>query len=93
MRKRKIISLVNLLISGFIAIIVSTFFAAGTIAENYTDKTFVAPEFFIVLVIWGIGGLFVLLHFYKNLVSYFVFSLIITWVSIPLGISLGFIWL
>lgn len=54
MSKRKIIALVNLLISGFIALMISMFFAGGTIAENYTDETYVAPEFFIILVIWGL---------------------------------------
>ncbi|MFD1606153.1 hypothetical protein [Oceanobacillus luteolus] len=90
MSKRKIISLVNLLISGFIALMVSLFFAGGTIAENYTNETFVAPEFFIILVIWGIGAIFVWIQFFKDLIPYFVISLIITWLSIPIGIQIGF---
>jgi len=45
MSKRRIFSIVSLLISGIIAYIISLFFASETIAENYTDKTFVAPEF------------------------------------------------
>jgi hypothetical protein len=90
MSKRKIIALVNLLISGFIALMVSIFFAGGTIAENYTNETFVAPEFFIILVIWGIGAIFVLIQFFKDLIPYFLISLIITWASIPIGIKIGF---
>ncbi|MBC5636275.1 hypothetical protein H8S33_05460 [Ornithinibacillus sp. BX22] len=90
MSKRKIIALVNLLISGFIALMISMFFAGGTIAENYTDETYVAPEFFIILVIWGIGAIFVLIQFYKDLIPYFIISLIITWISIPIGIKIGY---
>ncbi|TFJ91605.1 hypothetical protein [Lentibacillus salicampi] len=89
MSRRKIIALVNLIISGFIALAVSIFFAGGAIAENYTDKTFVAPEFFIILVIWGIGALFVLIQYFKDLIPFFVISLIFTWVSIPIGFKIG----
>ncbi|GIO26313.1 hypothetical protein [Ornithinibacillus bavariensis] len=90
MSKRKIIALGNLLISGSIALMISMFFAGGAISENYTDKTYVAPEFFIILVIWGIGAIFVLIQFFKDIIPYFVISLIITWISIPLGIIIGF---
>lgn len=90
MSKRKIIALVNLLISGFIALMISMFFAGGTITENYTDETYVAPEFFIILVIWGIGAIFVLIQFFKDVIPYFVISLLMTWISIPIGIKIGF---
>ncbi|WP_010094384.1 hypothetical protein [Ornithinibacillus scapharcae] len=90
MSKRKILLLINLLVSGVIAFAISMFYAQGTIGENYTDEVYVAPEFFIVLVIWGIGALFACFQFYKDKLLFFVSSLVITWLSIPLGIFLGF---
>ncbi|SES63772.1 hypothetical protein SAMN05216389_101188 [Oceanobacillus limi] len=90
MNKRKVIGLVNLFISGFFVYMISMFFAGGTIAENYTDETFVAPEFFWILVIWGIGALFVLFQFFKNSLAFLILSLIITWASIPIGVKVGF---
>jgi len=56
--KRQIISIVSLVISGIIALFASLFLASRTIAENYTDKTFVTPEFFINLSLWGISAVF-----------------------------------
>lgn len=43
MGKRKKIALINLFISGIIALFIANFIASGTIAENYTDEQFVAP--------------------------------------------------
>jgi len=71
--------------SGIIALFVSTFFASGTIAENYTDDTFVAPFFFFVLAIWLVGVLFLFLFPRK-----FHTSINIMWLSIPLGIVIAF---
>lgn len=88
---RKILSMINLLVSGLIAFMISMFYAQGAIGENYTDEVFVAPEFLIVLVIWGIGALFACFQFYKDKVLNFVLSLVITWLSIPLGIFLAFV--
>jgi hypothetical protein len=90
MSKRKKLAIVNLLISGFFAYMITMFFAGGTIAENYTDDPIVAPEFFVILVIWAIGGLFVLVQFFKDIRLYFILSLIITWASIPIGVKIGF---
>lgn len=90
MSKRQTIALVNLFITGLLAFVISMFFAQGAIAENYTDKTFVAPEFFTVLIIWGIGAIFTLFQLFKDLKPLFVASLIITWASIPVGVKIAF---
>ncbi|MFD1412461.1 hypothetical protein [Oceanobacillus jeddahense] len=73
MSKRQTTALVNLLITGVVAFVISLFFAQGTIAENYTDKTFVAPEFFTILVIWGIGAIFAVIQFFKDLKPIFYY--------------------
>lgn len=69
--------------SGIVAFFYVTFMASGTIAENYTEKTFVAPEFFLILVFWLIGVLFLLLRKYR-------ISVWIMWISIPLGALIAF---
>ena len=89
MRKRKILGLVNIIISGFAAYMITMFFASGAIGENYTDKTFVAPEFFITLGVWGVAAIFASIQIFKDSLPLFVISLIITWVSIPIGIKVG----
>ncbi|UOR12860.1 hypothetical protein [Halobacillus amylolyticus] len=91
MGKIKTTFIINTIVSGLLAILISTFFAAGTIAENTSDKTFVSPEFLWVLPIWFAGvlaGLFI----YKSKAPgmYLLTSIIITWASIPLGIRIGF---
>ncbi|SDJ09285.1 hypothetical protein [Salimicrobium halophilum] len=91
MNKMKVGYLINTVISGTMAFLISTFFAQGTIAENYTDKTWVAPEFLWILPIWGLGfliGLFV--YRSKSPGIYFFVSVLVTWASIPAGIRLGF---
>lgn len=91
MSRRKVIALINLAVSGFIALMISTFFAGGTIAENYTDKTYVAPEFFVIMIIWGIGALLVVGQFlFKDKLALFLVSLLVTWASIPIGVKIGF---
>ncbi|GAF17091.1 hypothetical protein JCM19046_1570 [Bacillus sp. JCM 19046] len=47
--------MLNAIPSLILALFVSTFFASGGIAENYTDSYFVAPFFFIILLVWLIG--------------------------------------
>ncbi|MDZ5712599.1 hypothetical protein [Jeotgalibacillus haloalkalitolerans] len=91
MKKIKVAYVLNTIISGLIAALISTFFAGGTIAENYTDETWVAPEFFVILPIWVFGflvGLFVFKS--KNPVLFLIISILITWASIPIGLELGF---
>ncbi|KZE69111.1 hypothetical protein AWM68_02265 [Fictibacillus phosphorivorans] len=84
----------NVIICGFFTVNVAFFFALGTIAENYTDKTYVAPEFFLILPVWVIGAISVLRFYYKNGInktSYpkllFVNSTL--WASIPAGFWLA----
>ncbi|AIF45283.1 hypothetical protein [Virgibacillus sp. SK37] len=89
MGKRQIISIVSLIISGILALFASLFLASGTIAENYTDKTFVAPEFFIILAIWGIGVVFFFVQQFKAHTVFFVLSLVFMWLSVPIGFRIG----
>lgn len=91
MKKIKVAYVLNTIFSGLIAIFISTFFAGGTIAENYTDETWVAPEFFVILPIWVLGfllGLFI--YKSENPGLFLLISILITWASIPLGVQLGF---
>ncbi|UOQ45502.1 hypothetical protein MUN89_06035 [Halobacillus salinarum] len=92
MGKVSVAFVVNTVISGCIAGFISLFFAQGTIAENYTDKTFVAPEFFVIMGIWAVGFLIGLFIYTKKGVSWFLFiSIVMTWASIPLGVKIGMI--
>ncbi|WP_096273240.1 hypothetical protein [Paucisalibacillus globulus] len=90
MNKRKVIALINLVISGFAALMITLFFAEGAIGENYTDKTFVAPEFFIILVVWGISAIIASIQFFKDTLPFLFLSIFITWASIPVGIMISF---
>lgn len=91
MKKIKIAYVLNTILIGLIAILISTFFAGGTIAENYTDETWVSPVFFVILPIWALGFLLGLLIFKsKNPGIYLFISILITWISILLGVQLGF---
>ncbi|MFD2922149.1 hypothetical protein [Halobacillus naozhouensis] len=91
MREIKTIYIINTIISGCIAALIAGFFAAGTIAENYTDETWIAPEFFVVIPIWAIGALIGLLTFTKFFFpKLFLFaSIIVTWGAIPWGLEIG----
>ncbi|WP_175072826.1 hypothetical protein [Terribacillus sp. AE2B 122] len=93
MNKNKKIFLVNAVISGFIAFFIADFCASGTIAENPTDQKYVAPEFFVILLMWAIGFLFGLITSLKFPSEQFrVFAIVIMWVSIPLGFQIGMVW-
>ncbi|MEY8752861.1 hypothetical protein [Alkalicoccobacillus gibsonii] len=52
--KRISIALINAVPSGLLTLLIALFFASGTIAENYTDETFVAPQFFWMIPFWAI---------------------------------------
>lgn len=86
----------NIVFSGFITFFLTLFYAGGTIAENYTDKTFVAPEFLITLPIcWAIGAIAIWRFFTKYPLKNISFIMIFfinfaLWLSIPIGIQLGF---
>ncbi|WP_051353089.1 hypothetical protein [Thalassobacillus devorans] len=86
---RKTVAIINVLLTGIVAVLISTFFASGGIGENYSDQTFVAPEFFAILVIWAIGALLVIWMFFKDSLYLFTLSLILTWLSIPVGIKMA----
>lgn len=80
--------IVNTIISGIIANNIAVFFAAGTIAENNSDKTFVSPEFFLISMIWIVGVLIGAIIYFKYMPKLFlILSIIITWGSIPFGID------
>ncbi|GGC78913.1 hypothetical protein GCM10007216_06780 [Thalassobacillus devorans] len=83
---KKTATIINAVISGIVVFMISTFLAGGAIGENYTDKTFVAPEFFLIAVIWGFGALLGAMHLWKNSIYLFVVAVILMWLSIPLGI-------
>lgn len=77
------------LISFFIA----DFCAAGTIGENPTDQKYVAPEFFVILVIWAIGIILGLVNSIKIPSEQLrVYAIVTMWVSIPLGFAIGMQW-
>jgi hypothetical protein len=80
----------NIILCGVLTLIISFFFAKGTIAENYTDKIFVAPEFFLMPLIWGIASLLTCLFFAKKKLANikktkFVLINLALWITIPVG--------
>jgi hypothetical protein len=86
----------NIVFSGFMTFLITMFYAGGTIAENYTDKTFVAPEFFVTVPIcWAIGAIMIWRYSTKHSLKDMSFIMIVLinfalWLSIPIGIQLGF---
>lgn len=89
MSAKKYISIFSALLSGLLAFIISLSFATGFIAENYFSETkIIAPEYFIILVIWGIGAIFVILHLIKDSWYFFIPATIITWTAIPVGMRI-----
>ncbi|MFP7169523.1 hypothetical protein [Terribacillus sp. FSL K6-0262] len=90
MNKSWMVFLANAFISGIIAYFIAEFFAAGTIAENYTGQKYVAPEFFIIMVFWAISfvyGMIALLKFPSK--PNRILAIVFMWISIPLGIAIG----
>ncbi|MFS0752399.1 hypothetical protein [Oceanobacillus sp. 1P07AA] len=83
--------IINLIVCGFLAFAITLFFASGTIAENYTDQTFVAPEYFFILLIWFLGVVLLWSYVYKRKIEYIsypeiIFIHIIPWISLFVGI-------
>src|SRR5690625_5231178 len=66
--------------SGVIVFFILSVFASGTIWVNYTNDTFVALIFFLIIVFWLIGILFLAFKKYRTFFR-------IMWHSIPLGIE------
>ncbi|MDM5317244.1 hypothetical protein QUF49_14640 [Fictibacillus sp. b24] len=84
----------NVIICGFLTVFIAIFFAAGTIGENYTDETYVAPEFFLILPVWVIGAVNVWWFYYKNGINKTSYPKLIfingtLWASIPAGFWLA----
>lgn len=65
---------------------VSLFFAEGAIAENYTDKTFVEPRFFLIFVIWCVGAILLFIERMKDNIVPFVISVFLMLGSLPTGL-------
>ena len=81
-----ILVMANVIFSGFVAFFISWFFAAGTIG----DANSFTPEFFLILLIWAIGGILIwrtILKVKLENTSYFkiVFNSLLIWVTIPIG--------
>ena len=73
----------HLVVSGMLALLFATFFASGAIGENYTDSTFVAPIFFLIIVFWLLGFLFLMFRKYQT-------AIVMMWISIPSGMLIAF---
>jgi len=84
LKSNKVKMTLHTVLSGIIAILVATFFASGAIAENYTDDTFVAPIFFLIIVFWFVGVLFLVFRKFHT-------SVRIMWLSIPIGMVIAFL--
>lgn len=85
-------AMICLLISGVISLMVSIFFAEGAIAENYTDKTFVEPRFFVILVIWGFGVILFIIQLFKDHIFLFIISVFLMFGSTPIGYFIAMYW-
>ncbi|MCA1057675.1 hypothetical protein LCL96_01930 [Rossellomorea aquimaris] len=63
----KIYRIIHLVITGILTIPITLFFASGGLGENYTDHTFVYPQFLLVIAVWIIGSV---LSFNKNIATF-----------------------
>ncbi|AST93701.1 MULTISPECIES: hypothetical protein [Sutcliffiella] len=84
----------NAIVCGLFMLLVAFFFAGGAISENYTDKTYVAPQFFLLIPVWLVAAFFVLMYFYKNKIENNSYVAIVAlnfllWAMIPVGIKLS----
>ncbi|RKD26067.1 hypothetical protein BEP19_03475 [Ammoniphilus oxalaticus] len=80
----------NVVLCGFFTFFVSLFLAGGGIGENVTGKTYVTPQFFLILPVWTVGALFVWGYCYKQKLqntSYpeIIFINILLWATLPVG--------
>lgn len=83
---KSILVIGNVILSGFIAILISCFFAEGAIGDADT----LTPEFFLILPIWAIGVLLMRSFVSKEKLentSYFkiILSNLLLWLTIPIG--------
>ncbi|TGB03644.1 hypothetical protein [Halobacillus salinus] len=80
----------NSIVTGLLAYLAASFFAGGTIAENFSGEEVYYPEFYMTMAVWGLGvivGLF--LYFSKIPGLFLTISILITWIAIPAGINIG----
>ncbi|MCP2036546.1 hypothetical protein L1279_003589 [Planomicrobium sp. HSC-17F08] len=56
----------HLLVTGFLVISLSTFFASGAIGENFTDNPYPYPNWLIPIPVWVVGAV---LSFIKKTVK------------------------
>ncbi|WP_139184385.1 hypothetical protein [Sediminibacillus albus] len=63
--------------------------AGAAIGENYTERTFVAPEFFVILLLWAIGACLAGISVHKDSKIILTALLLLTWAAIPLGFRLA----
>ena len=76
----------NVLCSGFVALLISWFFAQGAIG----DADSLTPAFFLILLVWAIGALLLWKSFsivkLEN-TSYFkvILGNLLLWITIPIG--------
>lgn len=87
---KSILVKVNVLVSGFFAILISYFFAEGAIG----DANALTLEFFLILPIWAIGTLLMWRFIDKEKLenaSYFkiIVSNLLLWLTIPIGFMLA----
>ncbi len=83
---KSILVIGNVIFSGFMAILISCFFAEGAIGDANT----LTPEFFLILLIWAIGVLLMKRFFFKEKLentSYYkiILSNLLLWFTIPIG--------
>ncbi|WP_339229083.1 hypothetical protein NSQ77_04475 [Oceanobacillus sp. FSL K6-2867] len=69
--------------SGIITFIFTLFMASGAISENYTNDTFAAPIFFVILAFWLVGVLYLI---FKKL----HIAIKMMWLSVPAGMIITF---
>ena len=88
---KKILVLGNVIVSGFVALLISWFFAEGALGE--TDS--ITPEFFFIMPLWILSVLIMWRAVSKNKVentSYLkiILSTILLWITIPAGLIIAF---
>ncbi|WP_431030336.1 hypothetical protein [Lysinibacillus sp. LZ02] len=83
--------MVNVICSGFVALLIAWFFAEGALGEANA----LTPEFFFILPIWAIGVLLMWRFVFKDgpeNISPFkmIVSNFLLWLTIPLGLMFAF---
>lgn len=89
---KKILVLGNVIVSGFVALLISWFFAEGALGE--ADS--ITPEFFFIIPLWILSVLIMWRVVSKNMVentSYpkVILSNVLIWLTIPVGLMIAFL--